>query len=86
MLQLSSDEGFHFEILRSLSHARYFGADVGEVLKAAGVIEATFSALNTRADRLMAWLSPPYDEFYTSYTILSSCCRCAWAYIPPCIA
>jgi len=40
MLQLSSDPSFHFELLRTLAHARYFGADVGEVLEAASRIEA----------------------------------------------
>lgn len=38
MLPLSSDVSFHFETLRVLSSARYYGADVGEVLQAAAEI------------------------------------------------
>ena len=56
MLQLSPDSGFHYEILRTLAHARYYGADVGEVLQAAQDIEPgnfesfskAFDALATR--------------------------------------
>lgn len=39
MLKLSSDDTFHFEIMRVLSAARYAGADIAEVLAAAGDIE-----------------------------------------------
>lgn len=39
MLKLSSDDTFHFEIMRVLSAARYAGADIAEVLDAAGEIE-----------------------------------------------
>ena len=38
-IQLSSDESFNYEILRTLSHTRYSGADIGEVLRAASLIE-----------------------------------------------
>lgn len=38
-IQLSSDESFNYEILRALSHTRYSGADIGEVLRAASLIE-----------------------------------------------
>ncbi|KAI1610107.1 Alpha/Beta hydrolase protein [Exophiala viscosa] len=56
MLQLSPDHSFHYEILRTLAHARYYGADVGEVLQAAQGIEPgdfesfskAFDALATR--------------------------------------
>ncbi|EPE04214.1 dihydropseudooxynicotine hydrolase [Ophiostoma piceae UAMH 11346] len=40
MLPLSSDTSFSYEILRDLGLARYFGADVGEVLQAAGNVTA----------------------------------------------
>ena len=39
MLKLSSDDTFHFEIMRVLSAARYAGADVAEVLDTASEIE-----------------------------------------------
>lgn len=56
MLQLSPDHSFHYEIIRTLSHARYYGADVGEVLQAAQEItpgnfesfSKAFDALATR--------------------------------------
>lgn len=59
MFRLSSDESFHFEILRSLSHARYYGADINEVLGVASRIEAgkfeSFSnEFNRLADRVYA--------------------------------
>jgi pimeloyl-ACP methyl ester carboxylesterase len=38
MLQLSPDMHFHFELLRNLSHARYSGSDISEVLSAASQI------------------------------------------------
>lgn len=40
MFQLSSDPSVHLEILRVLSHARYFGADINEVLNVASRIDA----------------------------------------------
>lgn len=57
MLQLSQDESFHYELLRTLSHARYNGADVGEVLEAAGAIsvgniESFYEAFNALAVRV----------------------------------
>ncbi len=59
MFLLSPDESFHFELLRLLAHARYHGADVGEVLEAtshvkAGDIESYYSAFNALALRLNA--------------------------------
>jgi hypothetical protein len=38
-IQLSPDESFNYEILRTLSHTRYSSADVGEVLRAAALIK-----------------------------------------------
>ncbi|OTB05947.1 hypothetical protein M426DRAFT_21378 [Hypoxylon sp. CI-4A] len=57
MLQLSSDEDFHFEILRDLSLVPYQGADVGEVLVAAnqikpGDFESFYTAFNDLANRV----------------------------------
>ncbi|KAH8809274.1 Alpha/Beta hydrolase protein [Xylogone sp. PMI_703] len=57
MLVLSPDESFHFELLRTLSHARYYGADVNEVLQAAGKIEpgnfeSYYTAFNDLANRV----------------------------------
>lgn len=56
MLPLSPDESFHYELLRNLSHARYAGANIGEILEATGTIKAgnfeslavSFEALATR--------------------------------------
>ncbi|KAL9060341.1 MAG: hypothetical protein Q9162_000745 [Coniocarpon cinnabarinum] len=39
MLSLSSDTSFHFELLRPLSHARYRGADITDVLQAAALVK-----------------------------------------------
>lgn len=57
MLQLSSDEDFHFEILRVLALAPYQGSDIGEVLVAAnqiapGEFESFYSAFNNLASRV----------------------------------
>ncbi|KAF3062823.1 2,6-dihydropseudooxynicotine hydrolase [Daldinia childiae] len=57
MLQLSSDEDFHFEILRALALAPYQGSDVGEVLVAAnhiiaGDFESYYNAFHSLADRV----------------------------------
>lgn len=57
MLQLSSDEDFHFEILRVLGLAPYQGSDIGEVLVAAnqiapGNFESYYSAFNDLANRV----------------------------------
>lgn len=57
MFQLSSDESFHFELLRTISHARYFGADVGEVLHAAsritpGDFESFYTVFNNLASQV----------------------------------
>ncbi|KAH8659960.1 Alpha/Beta hydrolase protein [Xylariales sp. PMI_506] len=48
---------FHYELLRNLSHARYSGADVGEVLEAASAlrdydIESFYEAFNELAERV----------------------------------
>ncbi|KAI1476947.1 2,6-dihydropseudooxynicotine hydrolase [Daldinia eschscholtzii] len=57
MLQLNSDEDFHFEILRPLAFTAYQGADVGEVLVAAnrivaGDFESWYNAFVGLADRV----------------------------------
>ncbi|XWW96243.1 hypothetical protein V2A60_004216 [Cordyceps javanica] len=57
MLQLSADESFHFEILRTLSLSVAEGADLGEVLVAARQIEASdfesyYRAFNSLAERV----------------------------------
>ncbi|KAL7628042.1 hypothetical protein AAE478_002238 [Parahypoxylon ruwenzoriense] len=57
MYQLSSDEHFHFEILRVLSLAPYQGADIGETLVAAnqitpGDFESYYAAFNSLADQV----------------------------------
>ncbi|KAI1454001.1 2,6-dihydropseudooxynicotine hydrolase [Annulohypoxylon moriforme] len=57
MLQLSSDEDFHFEILRALAFAPYQGSDVGEILVAAnqivaGDFESYYTAFNNLANRV----------------------------------
>ncbi|OQE44913.1 hypothetical protein PENCOP_c002G06428 [Penicillium coprophilum] len=59
MIRLSSDESFHFELLRILAHATYGGADVGEVLATAsqiqpGDFESFSSAFNRRAEHIRA--------------------------------
>ncbi|EHK26159.1 uncharacterized protein TRIVIDRAFT_176493 [Trichoderma virens Gv29-8] len=56
MLQLSTDQSFHFEILRAVSIAPYQGADIGEVLTAAakikpGDFESYFAAFHDLAVR-----------------------------------
>ncbi|KAI8959593.1 2,6-dihydropseudooxynicotine hydrolase [Daldinia sp. FL1419] len=57
MLQLNSDEDYHFEILRALAMAPYGGSDVGEVLVAAdhivaGDFESYYNAFRGLADRV----------------------------------
>ncbi|OQE39096.1 hypothetical protein PENCOP_c007G02363 [Penicillium coprophilum] len=57
MLRLSSDESFHFELLRLLAHSSYGGADVGEVLAMSseitpGDFESFSAVFNRRADRI----------------------------------
>ncbi|OAA40429.1 dipeptidyl aminopeptidase/acylaminoacyl-peptidase related protein [Beauveria brongniartii RCEF 3172] len=57
MLQLSTDESFHFEILRTLSLSVAEGADLGEVLVAAQQIkgsdfESYYQAFNSLAERV----------------------------------
>ncbi|KAL2842899.1 alpha/beta-hydrolase [Aspergillus pseudoustus] len=59
MLPLSTDESFNFEILRTLSLARYQGSDICDVLQAvsritAGDIESFHDAFNNLADRVVA--------------------------------
>ncbi|KAI9739568.1 MAG: hypothetical protein M1834_006286 [Cirrosporium novae-zelandiae] len=39
MIPLNPDRTFHFELLRVLAHARYYGADIAEVLEASSQIE-----------------------------------------------
>ncbi|OAA73086.1 dipeptidyl aminopeptidase/acylaminoacyl-peptidase related protein [Akanthomyces lecanii RCEF 1005] len=57
MLQLSPDDSFHFEILRTLSLSVAEGADLGEVLVAAQQIKASdfesyYQAFNNLAERV----------------------------------
>ncbi|KAI1212158.1 2,6-dihydropseudooxynicotine hydrolase [Annulohypoxylon truncatum] len=57
MLQLSSDEDFHFGILRVLGLAPYQGSDIGEVLVAAnqiapGDFESYYTAFNDLGNRV----------------------------------
>ena len=57
MVQLSADPDFHFEILRDLAVAPYNGADIGEVLTAAGAIkpgnfESYYGGFNDLASRV----------------------------------
>ena len=67
MLQLSSDETFHYELLRVLAYSRYFGADVAEVLQVADTIEpgnfeSWYTAFNSLAERTLSTInqdSPP---------------------------
>ncbi|KAH8695270.1 dipeptidyl aminopeptidase/acylaminoacyl peptidase [Talaromyces proteolyticus] len=59
MVQLSCDEGFHFEILRSLATASSGGSDIGEVLTAAykitpGDFESYTAAYTELADHVLA--------------------------------
>ncbi|CZR50316.1 related to hydrolases or acyltransferases (alpha/beta hydrolase superfamily) [Phialocephala subalpina] len=59
MFPLSTDESFHFEILRALALARYNGADINEVLIAAskiiaGDFESFFNEFNTLANRTLS--------------------------------
>ncbi|OJJ45194.1 hypothetical protein ASPZODRAFT_133827 [Penicilliopsis zonata CBS 506.65] len=57
MFQLLPDESYHFELLRTLSAARYNGADVGEILEAAdkleiGNLESWYTAFYDLAQRV----------------------------------
>jgi pimeloyl-ACP methyl ester carboxylesterase len=59
MLHLSTDESFHFELLRLLGLAPYHGSDISEVLEAAskidpGVIESFSSVFSTLAENVLA--------------------------------
>ncbi|KAI3321875.1 alpha/beta-hydrolase [Xylariaceae sp. AK1471] len=59
MLPLSPDESYNFELLRLLAHSSYGGADIGEVLTAAGEIEpgdfeSWYRAFHKRAERVLA--------------------------------
>jgi len=70
MVPLSSDDSFHFEILRILGHARYGGSDIAEVLTAAGGIEpgnftsfsSTFLALAERTHSSVDSINPAQDR------------------------
>jgi hypothetical protein len=55
MLQLSTDDSFHFEILRAFAIATYHGSDIGEVLTAARAIEP--SKITTFSNAFGALLS-----------------------------
>jgi hypothetical protein len=57
MIPLSSDESFHFELLRILAASRYGGADITEVLGAAskivaGDFESFYNAFSTLAEHV----------------------------------
>ncbi|KZF21248.1 alpha/beta-hydrolase [Xylona heveae TC161] len=57
MITLSSDESFHFELLRFLALARYSGSDVAEVLRLAdriipGDFESWYTEFNNLAERI----------------------------------
>ncbi|KAI1376630.1 alpha/beta-hydrolase [Hypoxylon crocopeplum] len=59
MFKLSPDESFHFELVRLLAHTAYNGADVAEILIAAGEIvpgdfESWYAAFNRRAERVLS--------------------------------
>jgi hypothetical protein len=63
LVQLSPDQTFHFELLRLIAHARYFGFDIGEVLVAAsqlipGDFESWYQAFNSLALRVLAQSLP----------------------------
>lgn len=59
MFQLSTDESFHFELLRALSLARYSGSDISAVLTAAsaihpGDLKSWYTTFNSMAVRTLA--------------------------------
>jgi pimeloyl-ACP methyl ester carboxylesterase len=59
MIPLSSDETFHFELLRTLALSRYGGADIAETLETAsqiipGDFESYYSAFNKRAEHVLS--------------------------------
>ncbi|RFU35780.1 hypothetical protein B7463_g569, partial [Scytalidium lignicola] len=63
MIHLSTNESFHFELLRTISHARYFGADINEVLQAAGQIEAgNFESYYTEFNNLANRVNSQADQ------------------------
>ncbi|KAF4625490.1 hypothetical protein G7Y89_g12676 [Cudoniella acicularis] len=64
ILQLSPDPTFHFELLRVLSHARYSGSDIAEVLVAAsqivpGDFRSWYRAFNNLAFRVQFQIPIP---------------------------
>jgi hypothetical protein len=72
-VQLSPDQTFHFGLLRIIAHARYSGADIGEVLVAAsqlrpGDFESWYEAFNSLALRVLAQI--PTDESALLVTII----------------
>ncbi|KAF2465725.1 uncharacterized protein BDR25DRAFT_328432 [Lindgomyces ingoldianus] len=46
MLRLSSEESFHFELLRTLAHSHYGGADVGEIKRTEWVLSQAEKSTN----------------------------------------
>lgn len=59
MVQFSTDQAFHYEIIRLLGLASYGGADVGEVLASAdeitpGDFESFYTAFNKRGDHIVS--------------------------------
>lgn len=87
-IKLSSDQSFHFELIRTIGHTRYYGADINEVLQAAGEIEAgsfdsfynVFYALATRvraqADAINAAKNPvsAREAYFRAATYFRTAC------------
>ncbi|KUJ18661.1 alpha/beta-hydrolase [Mollisia scopiformis] len=86
MFSLSSDESFHFELLRALALSRYHGTDINEVLVAASKItpgdfesfSSVFTALASRTlDRAISLDSKKYqvsarDAFFAASSYFRS--------------
>lgn len=67
MLQLSSNPTFHFELLRVLGAARYFGADIAEVLKVAqDIVPGDFESWSTEFLSLAEWALSTIDHNKTN--------------------
>lgn len=69
MLQLNPDTTFNYELLRVLGSARYFGADIAEVLKVAQeIIPGDFESWSAKFQSLAEWAlstiddKKPYDQ------------------------
>ncbi|KIN02361.1 hypothetical protein OIDMADRAFT_53870 [Oidiodendron maius Zn] len=86
MLQLSPNPTFHFELLPVLGSARYFGADIAEILKVAqDIISGDFKSWSTKFLSLAEWAlsTIDYNKTYNKDTLrdiyfrASSYFRCA---------